>query len=355
MQKRKHHHRIAPRKNNLLQEKLEYTGTNITETTVTQICFNRETYEQQTFAAANFVRNDNEKNIWLQIKGLSDTENIAKICKQFEIPYLTIQDILNTQHIAKIEYANDFVFVVSDLFSYSERNELENEQICLVLGKNFVLSFQESNANYFVAIEHALKTQQGKVSQQKTDYLFNILISTLIDRYLEVLEIQQNLLLDMEDALMEFRLECAETNTTIHNYRRDYLVLKKSLFPLKEQFGQLFLWDYMLIKKENHIYFRDTNDHLQQAYMMIEGNRETIASILDLYMTNNDLRMNHIMKQLTVIASIFIPLTFLAGVWGMNFQIMPELQWKYGYLLAWIIMIVAGVGCYIYFKRKKWY
>lgn len=355
MPKRRKHHRTAPRKNNLLQEKLEYIGTNITETTVTHICFNSDTYEQHTVAAADFVRNNSEENLWLQIKGLSDTEQIEKICKQFEIPHLVMQDILNTQHIAKIEYAHNFIFVVSDVFSYSERHELKNEQMCLVLGENFVLSFQESDANYFTAIENALKTKQAGVSQHKTDYLFNIIISTLIDRYLEVLEIQQNMLLDMEAALMEFQSMQPETNTTIHNYRQDYLILKKSLFPLKEQFGQLFLWDYALIRKENHIYFRDTNDHLQQAYMMIEGSRETIASIFDLYMANNDLRMNHIMKQLTIVASIFIPLTFLAGLWGMNFRSMPELEWEYGYLFAWIVMIVAGVGCYVFFKRKKWY
>ncbi len=355
MQKIKRKHRIIPRSNDLLQEKLEYIGSNTTTTTVIQFCFNGESCEQQTIVAADFVRTKTTKTTWLQIKGLSDVESIGKICKQFEIPYLTIQDILNTQHIAKIEYADNFIFIVSDLFSYSEQNVLKNEHICLILGENFVLSFQENSVSHFAAIENALKAKQGRILQKRADYLCNILISTLIDRYLEVLDIQQNFLLDMEDSLMEFQTLKAETNTTIHNYRRDYLILKKNLFPLKEQFSQLLLWDYKLIAKENHIYFRDTNDHLQQASMITESNRETIASILDLYLANNDLRMNHIMKQLTVVASIFIPLTFLVGVWGMNFTFMPELEWKYGYLFAWIIMIVAGVGCYIYFKRKKWY
>ncbi|MDR1760869.1 MAG: magnesium/cobalt transporter CorA, partial [Bacteroidales bacterium] len=348
--RRKHH---LQQSNDLLQEKLEYTGTNTTETSITQFCFDHESCVQQTIDANTFVRSNTDKTTWIQVKGLSNAEKVGKLCEQFEIPRLIIQDILTTQHIAKIDYLNDFIFVVSNVFSYSAYDTLENEHICLILGKNFVLSFQESNANHFAAIENALKTQQGRISQQHADYLFNFLFSTLIDCYLEVLEIQQNLLLDMEDSLMEFQSIQDTTNISIHNYRHDYLLLKKSLFPLKEQFSQLLLWDDSLIAKENHIYFRDTNDHLQQAYMIIEGNRETIASILDLYLANNDLRMNHIMKQLTVVASIFIPLTFLVGLWGMNFRFMPELEWKYGYLFSWIIIIASGICSYVYFRKKK--
>lgn len=351
MSKRK----IKHRNNNLLQEKLVYIGSNVIETTVIQTRFNAESYEQKTFAASDFAYSESNNVTWVQIKGLANTEHIGRICKQFGVPRLIIQDILNTQHIAKIEHTNDFVFIVSDLFAYDEQNELKNEQICLLLGKNFVLSFQESNANYFSAIENALKTKQGKIVQKKADYLFNILMSTLVDRYLEVIETQQNLLLDMEDSLIEYQAERAGINIQIHNYRHHYLQLKKALFPIKDQFVQLLLWDYEYIQTENHIYFRDTNDHLQQAYVMIEENRETIASILDLYMANNDLRMNHIMKQLTIVASIFIPLTFLVGVWGMNFKNMPELEWRYGYLFAWILMFVASLAFYVYFKRKKWY
>ncbi|MDR2963075.1 MAG: magnesium/cobalt transporter CorA [Bacteroidales bacterium] len=356
MPKRRKHHRRTARSNNLLQEDLVYVGDHESPTTVTRFCFNKEVCEEETQSADKLECDlSGEKVTWLQIKGLSDTATIEKICTHFEIPYLTIQDILNTQHIAKIEYVTNVIFVVSDLFSYSEKNELQDEHLCVVLGKNFVLTFQESSTAYFTAVENAIHNKQGRIVQKGADYLFNILISVVVDKYLEILEYQQNMLLDMEDTLMEFKSLPSEANASIHNYRRDYFALKKSLFPLKEQFKQLLLWDDSLIEPDNHMYFHDTHDHLQQASMIIEGNRETIASILELYLANNDLRMNHIMKQLTIVASIFIPLSFLVGVWGMNFEIMPELHLRYGYLFAWIIMIIIGVGCYIYFKKKKWY
>jgi len=225
----------------------------------------------------------------------------------------------------------------------------------LILGKNFVISFQESDEKHFDQLENALENRQGQIRRQPADYLFNLLLGTVMDKYLEVLEIQQNLLLDMEDSLLEFKSDRTKNGFSLHEYRRDYSLLKKNILPIKEQFGQLLLGDFAPISKQNYIYFRDTNDRLQQAYMMVDGNRETIASILNLYLSNNDLRMNHIMKQLTVVSTIFIPLTFLVGVWGMNFRFMPELEWKYGYLVSWVVMIAAGVGSYIYFRRKKWY
>ncbi len=351
IKKRKHtvHH------NNLLLEELVYKGSNDISTLIEKITFDNDLFERQNINFDNLDIAKDTKTTWIQVKGLSNTKLIGKLCEQFYIPKLIVQDILNIHHIAKIEVVSELVFVVTDLFSYSTDNSLMNEHICIILGKNFVISFQESDNNHFDLVEKALETKQGQIRRQHADYLFNLLISIIIDQYLEVLEVQQNLLLDLEDSLMEFKSYRSEAGKSLQNHRRDYSLLKKSIWPIKEQFGQLLLWNYTLINKQNHIYFHDTNDHLQQAYMMVEGNRETIASILDLYLANNDLRMNHIMKQLTVVSTIFIPLTFLVGVWGMNFRFMPELDWKYGYLFSWIIMIIAGAASYIYFRKKKWY
>ncbi len=343
------------RSNDLLQEELIYRGSNDIGTSIEKISFDNDLFDRQIINFDNLDTVKDTKTSWIQVKGLSNTKLVGMLCEQFNIPKLIVQDILNTLHIAKIEVINDFIFVVTDLFSYSEENSLENEHTCIILGKNFVISFQETDKNHFDLAENALANKQGQIRRQSADYLFNLLVSTVIDRYLEVLEIQQNLLLDMEDSLMEFKSDRSATGISLQNYRRDYSLLKKSIWPIKEQFGKLLMWDYTLINKQNHIYFHDTNDHLQQAYMMVEGNRETIASILDLYLANNDLRMNHIMKQLTVVSTIFIPLTFLVGVWGMNFRFMPELDWKYGYLFAWILMLIAGIASYIYFRKKKWY
>ncbi len=343
------------RSNNLLLEHLIFQGSNAEQTSIENIRFDHEHLSRQTITADNLNEIKSNRVNWIQVKGLSDTALIGELCEKFNLPTLSIQDILNTRHIGKIEEVNGLVLAVIDMFSYNDENELRREHFSFVLGKNIVISFQESKTNYFDIIERALEQQLGQVRHQQSDYLFNLLLSSVVDRYLETLEILQNSLLDMEDLLMEFKTDRSNIGQEIQRHRHDYLRLKRGIWPIKEQFNQLILWEYPIINKQNQIYFRDTNDHLQQAYMMVEGNRETIASLLDLYLANNDLRMNHIMKQLTVVSTIFIPLTFLVGVWGMNFKFMPELDWRYGYLFAWIAMLIAGVVSYIYFRRKKWY
>ncbi|MDR1679285.1 MAG: magnesium/cobalt transporter CorA [Prevotellaceae bacterium] len=352
--KRRKLHRVE---DSLLLENLEYRGSYSVDTTVELISFDRDTLRHKRInsAAGLTAAIDPQKVNWVHVRGLSNTALISDLCTVFDIQRLSVQDILNADHIAKIEESNGHLLVIIDVFDYNENNVLMREHLSIVLGKNFVISFQESADNRFKMIADALSDKLGHVRCRQADYLFNLLMSTVVDRYLEELEIQQNMMLDLEDLLMEFRTNIEGAGRKIQDYRKDYLTLKKSIFPIREQFAHLLVLDSPLIAESTHIYFKDTYDHLQQAYMMVESCRETIVSLLDLYLANNDLRMNHIMKQLTVVSTVFIPLTFLVGVWGMNFHFMPELDWTYGYLAAWLVMLGIGVLIYFYFKRKKWY
>lgn len=343
---------------NLLLEQLVYQGSNDVNTCIELTCFDAQTITKKKFDTVADLHTgiDPQKVNWVHVRGLSNTALIGALCESFQVQILSVQDILNAKHIAKIEETNGHLFAVMDVFNYNEEESLVREHLSFVLGENFVLSFQETEEHRFGLINKALDEKLGQVRTRKADYLFNLLISSVVDEYLEVLEIQQNLMLDLEDLMMEFQSEGKDAGRKIQQYRRDYLMLRKGIWPIKEQFAHLLMvMDSGLISKAVHIYYKDTFDHLQQASMMVEGNRETIASLLDLYLANNDLRMNHIMKQLTVVSTIFIPLTFLVGVWGMNFKFMPELDWRYGYLFAWLLMLLAGIASYIYFKRKKWY
>jgi magnesium transporter len=174
----------------------------------------------------------------------------------------------------------------------------------------------------------------------------------VVDSFFEVIEQQQEGLLNLEDALMEFGRAPQVSSTSIQQYRRDYIRLSKVLTPFLEGFGETLMMDSAFIKSASILYFRDTYDHLKQVKITLEANRELMASLVDIYLSNNDVRLNRSMNQLTIVATIFIPLTFLVGVWGMNFKNMPELEWKHGYLISWVVMIVIGVAVYAWFKKR---
>ncbi|MDD4921376.1 MAG: magnesium/cobalt transporter CorA [Bacteroidales bacterium] len=341
--------------NNLLYDNLVYNGASDVQTNITLTSYDKLSVKTSSFDhAKDLIQSiDMNKVNWIHISGLKNVEVIGDLCGHFGLQVPAIQDILNVSHISKIEETNNILLVILDAYGYNEAMSLEHEHLSVILGSHFVISFEETGRNRFELVNKALESNIGLVRSQKSDYLFNLLVSIVVDSYLEVLELQQNALMDMEDLLIEFNLTPKETGQKIQHFRKDYSKLKKSILPLREHFGHLILMESGLIAKNCLVYYRDTYDHLQQVSLMMDANRETIASLVDLYLANNDLRMNQIMKQLTVVSTVFIPLTFLVGVWGMNFRFMPELEWAYGYLFAWLVMIVLGAIFYFWLRQKK--
>lgn len=348
-------HLSVSKSNNLLYHSFVYNGISDFQTNMRLTCYDKSSISTKSFDTVKDLTSalDMDKVNWIHVSGLKDVERIGELCDYFGLQVPMIQDILNVNHIAKVEETNNVLLVILDAYHYDEALSLNHEHLSIVLGDHFVISFEETVSNRFDLVNKALESDLGLVRSQKSDYLYNLLISMIVDSYLEVLELQQNGLMDLEDLLIEFNMSAKDTGQKIQLFRKDYSKLKKSISPLRDYFGRPILMESKLIGKTNLVYFRDTNDHLQQVALMMEANRETIASLVDLYLANNDLHMNQIMKQLTVVSTIFIPLTFLVGVWGMNFKFMPELDWQYGYLFSWIMMLVFSLFFYFWLRHKR--
>lgn len=291
---------------------------------------------------------------WIHVHGMRDTEAIRDICEHFEIDFLVLQDILNNRHPAKVEEHDKYMFVILKLFWFNESKELEQQQVAIIQGSNFVLTFLEAESTIFNEIADAIQNDTKKIRSRQSDYLLSVLLNSVMGNYMFMVTEISDALEDLEEELLKIT-GAGDVGIQIQTLRRQYLQIKKGILPLKEQYVKLLRTDNSLMHKVNRAYFNDVNDHLQFALQTIEICRETLSSLVDLYISNNDLKMNDIMKRLTIVSTIFIPITFLAGVWGMNFEFMPEMDWKYGYLAAWGLMAIIGGAVYYFFKRKGWY
>ncbi len=349
-------------KNNLLSEKLIYTGESLTPTHLHLCTYNTNEIKESSGDTFQSIKQtlDNERINWLQIHGMKDTETIREICSHFQIDFLVLQDILNANHPTKIEEHENYIVLILKIFQPNKNqteediNELSQQQVCLILGNNFVLTFLEQETDFFDDINVALRKDVLKIRSRQTDYLLSVLLNSVIGNYITTISSIDDALEDLEEELLLISNE-KDIGIQIQGLRRQYMLMKKAVLPLKEQYVKLLRAENSLIHKANRAFYNDVNDHLQFVLQTIEICRETLSALVDLYISNNDLRMNEIMKRLTVVSTIFIPLTFLAGVWGMNYKQMPELDWRYGYLFAWVLMLLIGFIVYLYFKKKRWY
>lgn len=352
-------------KNNLLSERLVYTGESQTPTHLHLCTYNA--LEMQEVSGTDFqaVANalNHEEINWLQIHGFQNTELIREICSHFEIDFLTLQDILNAEHPTKIEEHDKYTVLIMKIFRFNNReetspedemDELEQQQVCIIQGSNFVLTFLENETDFFDDVTSALHNDVLKIRSRQSDYLLSVLLNSVMGNYISTVSTIDDSLEDLEEELLTIS-DGNDIGIQIQALRRQYMLMKKAILPLKEQYVKLLRAENSLMHKVNRAFFNDVNDHLQFVLQTIEICRETLSSLVDLYISNNDLRMNDIMKRLTIVSTIFIPLTFLVGVWGMNFKIMPELDWRYGYVYAWILMILVGAAVYWFFRKKKWY
>lgn len=346
-------------KNNLLSENLYYTGDSEISTHLKLYSYKSTEFKEAKGKELNDIKHildDNRVN-WLKIYGLKDTETIREICEYFKINFLVLQDILNANHPTKIEEYDNYMVFILKLFRFNEENkedEMLQQQLCIIQGSNYVLCFLEKDSAFFNNIYDAINNNTLKIREKQSDYLLSIILNNVMTNYTNIITDIDDALEDLEEELLK-TTESKDIGVHIQALRKQYLQMKKAVQPLKEQYMRFLRSDSQLIHKANKPFFNDVNDHLQFVLQTIEICRETLASLVDLYISNNDLKMNDVMKRLTVVSTIFIPLTFLVGVWGMNFEIMPELKWQHGYLTAWLIILLIGVLIYLFFKKKKWY
>ncbi len=290
---------------------------------------------------------------WLNIDGIHDTRIIEEVGRCFDIHSLAQEDILNTQHRPKLEEYDDCLFLVLKMIHADPGGEIHSEQVSLVLGHGFVVSFQEAEGDVFDSVRERLRTAKGRIRKLGADYLAYALIDSIVDNYYSVLEELGDRIEALEDELL--LRPSPSTLEKIHRFKREMIALRRSIWPLREVVSALQRQEPTLVREGTRLYLRDVYDHIIQVIDTLESYRDIIAGFLDLYLSSLSTRLNEVMKVLTIIATIFIPLTFIAGVYGMNFHYMPELEWKWAYPAIWTIMIALAVGMLIAFKRKKWF
>jgi magnesium transporter len=290
---------------------------------------------------------------WINVDGLHEVDVIEKLGKCFEIHPLVLEDILNTDQRPKIEDSDNYIFFILKMLYINEKTkEIHSEQVSLILGKNFVISFQESKGDVFDTVRERIRKGKGRIRKMGSDYLVYSLIDAVVDNYFSILEKIGDDVEGMENDVVTS--PDPELLQKIYNLKREMIYLRKSVWPLREVINGLLREESKLIKNSTQIFLRDLYDHTIQTIDTIETFRDMISGMLDIYMSSVSNKMNEIMKVLTIFAAIFIPLTFIAGIYGMNFQYMPELSIQWAYPAIWIIIIIVTATLLAYFKHRKW-
>ena len=331
------------------------------EVVLTLIDYNQEGFTEKRLASVeeSLAFKDSPGVTWLNVDGLHDVDLLGKIGEHFGIHHLVLEDILNTEQRPKIEIAERSVFLTLKMLSKSSAAAgIETEQVSVVLGDHFVISFQEKEGDLFDPIRNRIREGKGRIRRMGPDYLAYSLIDAITDHYFVLLEDLGEQIAALEERLVGNPDH--ETLRSIHGLKRELINLRRSVWPLREIISALHRDESSLLSDGIDPYLRDLYDHTIQVIDSVENYRDLIAGMVELYMSSMSNRMNEVMKVLTIIATIFIPLTFIAGIYGMNFNPeasplnMPELDWPFGYLGALGVMAVCAAGMIVYFKRKKW-
>lgn len=297
------------------------------------------------------IRDSN--NIWLNITGLSDLQWIESLCNSINIHPLVIEDIFNTKQRPKIDVYDDYIFITLKKRKLDSSDSMDYEQISFIIKNNVLITFQEKADDFFKAISKRLQNHESRLRKFGIDYLAYLLIDTIVDDYLNIIEEKADELEDIENNLIENPDKCFLDKLYI--LKREYIHLRKIILPIKEVVGILIRQDIISIKDYMNFYLRDLYDHCLRLIESIDSNREMSTSIIEIYLSSVSNKMNETMRLLTIFASIFIPLTFIAGVYGMNFKYMPELTWRYGYYFTLGIMAFVIIILLAYFRKKKWF
>ena len=310
-------------------------------------------YEKEAASVEECYRfRDTSTVTWINIDGLHEPEVIGKLGGHFGLHPLVLEDILNTTQRPKMEDLGGAVYLVLKMIGTGPDCEIVTEQLSLIFGPNYVLSFQERPGDVFDPVRERIRKGLGRLRKMGPDYLAYALLDAVVDEYFVVLEALGERIETLEDDLIANPNR--KTLRDIHELKSRMLYLRKSIWPLRDAVGRLERAETPLIRESTVIYIRDVYDHMIQVIDNIETFREMLSGILDIYLSSVSNRMNEVMKVLTIIGTIFIPLTFIAGVYGMNFKFMPELEWRGAYFVVWGVMIAVGISLVFFFKRKKW-
>ncbi len=349
-------HLKRSKKAGLLPGSLIHIGNTYAEKPqITLIRYNETFFSEKEISsfAALRAQKDEQGILWIDMSGLQNIELLEELGNIFGLHPLVLEDILNTDQRPKMEDYCDYIYIVLRNFSGQTNGDLISEQISVILGKNFVLSFREKESTIFEPIQERLRNNKGRIRKFGADYLVHAIIDSIVDNYFIVLEKLEEKIEFLEDDLL--KKPTPVMLQAIHELKRELILLRKSLWPLREAISSLERSDSPLISESTGIYFKDIFDHVIAVIDSVETFRDMLSGMLDIYLSSVSNRLNEVMKVLTIIATIFMPLTFLAGVYGMNFKFMPELEWRWGYFGVLGIMLVIALSMINYFKKKKWF
>jgi len=296
---------------------------------------------------------DTQTVTWINVTGIHDVGILEKLGEGYGLHPLVLEDILNTGQRPKLEDFEDYLFIVLKMLYRDEKSEdIIAEQVSIILTPHVVLSFQEREGDVFAPIRERIRGGKGRIRKMKADYLAYALIDAIVDHYFVVLEQLGDRIESMEADLVTDPKP--ETLQAIYNMKTEVIYLRKSVWPLREVVSSLERGESPLIRKPTQVFLRDVYDHTIQVIDTIETFRDMTSGMLDIYLSSTSNRMNEVMKVLTIIATIFIPLGFFAGLYGMNFDNMPELHWYWGYFIALSIMVLVAGSMLAYFRKKNW-
>ena len=296
---------------------------------------------------------DTESVSWINIYGIHDMQMMQRLGEIFELHPLFMEDILNTDQRPKYEDGDNYDAFILKMLKYDEEsNRISAEQFTLILGKNYVVSLQEQTGDVFNPVRERIRNNKRRLRLKDADYLAYALLDTIVDNYILITETFGRKVEALEERL--FSLQDKNIGNEIYKLKTELTYLRKSVRPVRELISQVMKSDNSLFQEKYLHYLNDLNDLVIQATDAIELYSGMISDHLNIYSTNVNNRTNDVMKVLTIFASIFIPLSFLAGVYGMNFELIPELNFKYSYFIFWFVVLSIVAGLLIYFKRKKW-
>ncbi len=334
-----------------------YTGEHRTE----KIIVNLLDYNGQVINEKEIINLDecaacaNPDSIsWIDVEGVHDPLKMQEIGKSLGLHPLVIEDILSIEQRPKMEDYENYIYIVLKMFHLKgEHGEILPEQVSIILSKQYVVTFQEGiEGDTFHEIRDRIRNNRGIITKMTSDYLVYSIIDSIIDSYFTVLETFGDRIERIEEELVNNPEK--RTLTEIYKLKREMLYLRKSVWPLREAISRLERGESELITRNTHLYLRDVYDHTINVLDTVETYRDMLSGMIDIYLSSISNRLNETMKYLAGISTIFIPMTFIASIYGMNFEIMPELKWEHGYWVALGIMFSVGIGFFIYFKRKKW-
>ena len=325
------------------------------ETRISIIDYNMEAIEERTVESIEEILKYRGKDTvtWVNIEGLGNVELIGAIGEHFNIHPLILEDILHTHQRPKLEEYGDYLYcVLKGISLVKNKFAVDYEQISILILDDFVFTFKEKQDELLEPVKRRLRSSKGHFRSQGADYLTYVILDTIVDSYFTLQDSLDEIIDSVEEELLTD--PTPETLTSIQAIKRELIYIRRSISPLRELLNAILRSGSPLIKEKTLIYFRDISDHVLRISESVESSRDMVAGLLDIYITTINNKMNEIMKVLTVFASIFIPLTFITGIYGMNFEFMPELKWKWAYPVLWVAFITIPIFLLFYFKKKKW-